>query len=151
VEGNKTTSLESDFLGTYSVLLDDKNRFCFPAEFRSNLKNKDLIITKGMDGCLYVFSEERFKIFCEKHFPSTQGIEKRILRKLKRTFTASAIKKKIDSQGRILLSQQLIEMGDLKKELTIVGVGERIEIWNKEKWQKEFESLDGIEDYLEEL
>ncbi len=150
VEKDKN-SFSDDFLGTYDVSLDTKNRFSFPAEYRTALADKTLVITKGMDGCLYVFTEERYRKFCETQLSSNDGIEKRAIRKLKRVLTSSAVKKILDSQGRLLLPQNLLKLVEIEKELVVVGAGDRIELWNKSRWSEETESFDDLEDLLEEM
>jgi MraZ protein len=152
VENVKNDSLmfSDDFLGTYNVVVDKKNRFSFPAEFRSKLKGKTLIITKGMDGCLYIFTDNRYRTFCERQFNAGLGREKRAIRKLKRALTADAIKKKLDKQGRLLITKNLLDFADIKKDMLVVGVGDRIELWNKKSWEKEQQSLVNIEDLLEQ-
>ncbi len=145
------SSFQNDFLGSYEVTLDAKNRFSFPAEYRSALADKNLIINKGMDGCLYVFTEERYNLFCIKQLESGGGVEKRATRKLKRMLTASAVRKTIDNQGRLLLPNNLMQMAEIEKELVVVGAGDRIELWNKGKWLEEIESFDDIEDMLEDM
>ncbi|HON57181.1 MAG TPA: division/cell wall cluster transcriptional repressor MraZ, partial [bacterium] len=147
----KKQNFSDEFLKTYEVALDDKNRFSFPAEYRSVLFGKTLVITKGMDGCLYVFTEERYRKFCETQLSSNDGIEKKAIRKLKRVLTSSAVKKSIDNQGRLLLPQNLLRLVDIEKELVVVGTGDRIELWNKSKWEEEVSTFDDIEDLLEEL
>ncbi len=140
-----------DFLGNYEVAIDDKNRFSFPAEYRNILKGKLLVITKGLDGCLYVFTEDRYRKFCGQQLNLKDGIEKKAIRKLKRVLTSSAVKRVIDNHGRLLLPQNLLRMVDIEKVLIVVGAGDRIELWNKSNWENETESFENIEDLLEEM
>ena len=143
--------IQNDFLGTYEVSLDSKNRFSFPAEYRTVLADKNLIISKGMDGCLYVFTEERYNAFYQMQLAARPGIEKRATRKLKRMLTSSAVRKMIDNQGRLLLPNNLMQMAEIDRELVVVGAGDRIELWNKSRWKEEEESFDDLDDLIEEM
>ena len=102
-----------------------------PAKLREDIGEK-FIITKGLDGCLFGFSQNEWNNFEEKlkSLPLTD----KNARNFVRFFLSGAIECEIDKQGRFLISSNLREAIALEKEAVIIGVGTRIEFWNKEKW-----------------
>ena len=120
-------------IGEYEHSLDTKGRLMMPAKFREDIGEK-FIITKGLDGCLFAFSLEEWKIFEQKL--RSLPISNKDARAFSRFFFAGAIDCEIDKQGRFLISSNLREFAELQKEVVIVGMDSRIEIWSKEKWQK---------------
>ena len=135
-------------IGEYSHTIDGKGRLILPAKFRLELGER-FIVTKGFDGCLYGYSMEEWKNIEEKikTLPLVTGKD---ARNFTRFFFSSAIECEIDSQGRILISQNLREFAELKKEVVIIGVSSRIEFWSKEKWNAYNEAQDS-EDIAEKM
>ena len=137
-------------IGEYEHSLDAKGRLIMPVKFRGNLGEK-FIITKGLDGCLFAFSSEEWTKFEEKL--STLPISNKDARAFSRFFFAGAMDCEIDKQGRFLISGNLREFAGLTKDVVIVGMNSRIEIWSKEKWEKcdENISADEIAEKMEML
>lgn len=137
-------------IGEYEHSLDAKGRLIMPAKFREDLGEK-FIITKGLDGCLFAFSTDEWKKFEEKL--STLPISNKDARAFTRFFFAGAIDCEIDKQGRFLISSNLREFASLEKDVVIVGMNSRVEIWSKEKWQEcdENISADSIAEKMEML
>ena len=135
-------------IGEYSHTMDAKGRLILPSKFRSELGER-FIVTKGFDGCLYGYSIEEWKNIEEKikTLPLVTGKD---ARNFTRFFFSSAIECEIDSQGRILISQNLREFAYLKKEVVIIGVSSRIEIWSKEKWN-DYNDAQDTEDIAEKM
>lgn len=104
-----------------------------PAKFRE-LLGETFVVTKGFDGCLFVFSEEGWEAFEEKL--QALPMDKPEARMLGRFFIAGAIDAETDKQGRILIPQNLLTHAKIDKEAVIAGVGNRAEIWSKEEWEK---------------
>lgn len=119
-------------IGEYEHSLDAKGRLIMPAKLRDDIGEK-FIITKGLDGCLFAFSLEEWKNFEAKL--RSLPISNKDARAFSRFFFAGAIDCEIDKQGRFLISSNLREFAELEKEVVIVGMDSRIEIWSKEKWQ----------------
>ncbi|CDF57823.1 division/cell wall cluster transcriptional repressor MraZ [Thermobrachium celere] len=119
------------FIGEYTHALDSKNRMIVPAKFREGLGGK-FIITKGLDGCLYVYPLDEWKKLEDKlkELPLTN----KDARAFVRFFFSGASEVEIDKQGRALIPQNLIEYAKIEKEIVSIGVSNRIEIWSKEKW-----------------
>ena len=120
-------------IGEYSHTIDAKGRIIVPAKFRTELGER-FIVTKGFDGCLYGYSLEEWKAIEDKvkTLPLVTGKD---ARNFTRFFFSSAIECELDSQGRILISQGLREFASLEKDVVIIGVSSRIEIWSKSKWE----------------
>lgn len=137
-------------IGEYEHSLDAKGRIIMPAKFREGIGDK-FIVTKGLDGCLFAFSKEEWKKFEEKL--STLPISNKDARNFTRFFFAGAIDCELDKQGRFLISANLREFAGLIKDVVIVGMNSRIEIWSKEKWNDANQNLsaDDIAEKMEML
>ena len=120
-------------IGEYEHSLDAKGRLIMPAKLREDIGDK-FIITKGLDGCLFGFSQKEWDNFEEKL--KTLPLTNKNARDFVRFFLSGAIECEIDKQGRFLISSNLREYAELDKEVMITGVGTRIEIWDKDKWKK---------------
>ena len=119
-------------IGEYEHSLDTKGRLIMPARIREDLGEK-FIITKGLDGCLFGFSKNEWNNFEEKL--KTLPLTNKNARDFVRFFLSGAIECEIDKQGRFLIASNLRGYAELEKEAVIIGVGTRIEIWNKDKWK----------------
>ena len=111
-----------------------------PAKLREDMGEK-FIITKGLDGCLFGFSQKEWENFEAKL--KTLPLTNKNARDFVRFFLSGAMECEIDKQGRFLISSNLRKVATLEKEVVIIGVGTRIEIWNKDKWE-EYNSEENI-------
>ena len=137
------------FLGDYHHTLDAKGRVSLPAKFRAEMTGS-LVVSKGLDDCLYVYSAEEYRRFVNT-LTSGNDFDPRT-RRLRRFFVAGAQDVELDSAGRISLSPVLREYAGLKKEIAVTGNGTRIEIWDAETWATyNGEGEVSIEDLAEEL
>jgi len=120
-------------IGEYEHNIDAKGRIIMPAKLKDDIGEK-FVITQGLDGCLFAYSQSEWKNFEEKlrTFPLTN----KDARALKRFFLARAMECEIDKQGRFLISSNLREFACLQKEVVIIGVLDKIEIWSKDRWQE---------------
>lgn len=137
------------FIGQYNNKMDSKGRLSMPVKFREELGMK-FIVTRGLDSCLFGYSlTEWQKIESKiKSLPVTS----KNARAFQRFFFSGATEVEIDKQGRINLPQSLIDHAYLEKECVVNGVSNRIEIWNKEKWEIQLaESEESFEEIAEEL
>ncbi len=119
-------------IGEYEHSLDVKGRLILPAKIREDMGDK-FIVTKGLDGCLFGFSQTEWVSFEEKL--KTLPLTNKNARDFVRFFLSGATECEIDKQGRFLIAGNLREYANLEKDAVIIGVGTRIEIWNKEKWK----------------
>ncbi len=119
-------------LGEYSHNLDTKGRVSVPSKFREDL-GQTFIVTKGLDNCLFAYSKQEWQTFEEKL--KTLPMTNVNARNFVRFFFAGATECEVDKQGRINIPQNLREYAGLTKELCIIGVATRVEIWDKAKWE----------------
>ena len=138
------------FMGEYSHNVDAKGRLIVPAKFREQLGDQ-FVVTKGVDGCLYVYSQEEWKRIEESL--REKPLTSKDARKFMRFFFAGAANCEVDKQGRILIPPVLREFADLQKDIVSVGVLNRIEIWSKEKWEdaSEYDDMEDIAEHMSEL
>lgn len=120
------------FMSEYSHTVDAKGRLIVPAKFREQLGD-EFVVSKGMDGCLFVYANDDWNAF-EQKLTSLPLINKEA-RQFARFFLAGAALVEVDKQGRILLPANLRDFAKLEKDVVLVGVGSRIEIWSKENWE----------------
>ena len=119
-------------IGEFEHSLDAKGRLIMPAKIRDDMGDK-FIITKGLDGCLFGFSSKEWDNFEEKL--KTLPLTNKNARDFVRFFLSGATECEVDKQGRFLISGNLRKYASLEKEAVITGVGTRIEIWDKDKWE----------------
>ncbi len=119
------------FMGEYQHNIDSKGRLIVPAKFREGLGTV-FVVTKGLDSCLFVYTNDEWKVFEEKikKLPLTN----KDVRKFVRFFFSGAVECETDNQGRVMIPQNLREYAGIKKEVISIGVSNRIEIWSKENW-----------------
>lgn len=127
-------------IGEYAHTIDSKGRMIIPSKFRTELGER-FIVTKGFDGCLYGYSLDEWKSIEEK-IKTLPLITGKDARNFTRFFFSSAIECELDAQGRILITQNLREHAKLLKDVVVIGVSTRIEIWSKEEWQSYNDSQD---------
>lgn len=119
-------------IGEYEHSLDAKGRLIMPSKLRESIGEK-FIITKGLDGCLFGFSKQEWTNFEEKL--KTLPLTNKNARDFVRFFLSGATECEIDKQGRFLIVANLRQYASMEKDVVIIGVGTRIEIWNKQKWE----------------
>ena len=120
-------------MGEYNHTIDAKGRFIIPAKFRETLGDK-FIVTKGLDGCLFVYPKSEWSSFEEKL--KVLPLTNKDARQFTRFFLAGAAACEVDKQGRILLPQVLRDFAQLEKEVVLIGVASRVEIWSKINWEQ---------------
>ena len=119
-------------IGEYEHSLDVKGRLIMPSKLREDMGEK-FIITKGLDGCLFGFSQNEWANFEEKL--KTLPLTNKNARDFVRFFLSGAIECELDKQGRFLIASNLREYANMEKDVAIIGVGTRLEIWDREKWK----------------
>ena len=121
------------FIGEYQHNIDQKGRIAVPAKFRPQL-GSGVVVTRGLDHCLFIYTETEWQELAQKlvALPLTQANSRAFVRLM----LAGAMQVSLDSQGRILLPDYLREYAGLNKEAVIAGLFNRVEIWDKQKWQE---------------
>ncbi len=141
------------FYGEYLHSIDRKGRLILPAKFRESAKAhfiEKFFVTRGLDKCLFMFSEEEWRTQ-ETKFKAI-SFTKQQARTFNRLYFSGAVEVLPDKQGRILLPQYLKDFAQIKKDVMIVGVSNRIEIWAKDKWQEFYgTSRQSFEEIAEKL
>jgi MraZ protein len=126
--------------GEFRGKIDKQGRILIPVKLRNQLmkvmdeKSAPLFITKGLENCLFIFSEKIWENQSEKlrELPFTKGDP----RTFTRLFFSSAFQSNMDKQGRILIPLNLIQYAHIKENVVLIGVDTRIEIWDEERWNK---------------
>ncbi len=137
------------FLGQYEHTIDEKGRLIIPARFRE-LLGENFIITFGLDVCLFVYPQEEWKDLSEKLKLLPLG--QKDARAFKRILFSRANAGVLDTQGRMVIMKYLRDYARIEREVMVIGVQDRIEIWSKEIWQKYFEEIESsYEDIAERV
>ncbi|HLG63274.1 MAG TPA: division/cell wall cluster transcriptional repressor MraZ [Ktedonosporobacter sp.] len=126
------------FLGEYEHTIDVKGRMAIPAKFRAQM-DRGAVISKGMGACLSVYTMERWE---EKSRDLVAGMSSDELRDFERRVYPSASEVELDGQGRIVIPAKLRAYANLENEVTIAGVRDHFEIWDRTAWQTYQERLD---------
>ena len=137
------------FMGEYHHNIDDKGRLIIPAKFRSELGEK-FIITRGLEKCLYVYSESEWNTIVAKL--KTLPFTKKDVRTFIRSFFSGATECEFDRQGRINITSPLVSYAGLSKACVIIGVNDRLEIWDEETFNNFMdENSENMEEIAENL
>lgn len=131
-------------IGKYYHHLENKGRLSLPAKFRE--VSQAWIVTRGLDGCLFLLQESNFKQELDKIAQSS--LTKKANRDLLRLMTNEASELEVDDNGRVNLPNYLIEFANLKKEVVVVGSLNHLEIWDQEKYHN---YIDQIESQAENI
>ena len=135
--------------GEFNHSIDAKGRLIIPSKLRESL-GEHFVITKGMDGCLFLYPENEWEAFEDKL--RTLPLTNKKARDFKRFFLGSAVEGEIDKQGRVLLSTSLRTYADLEKEVVLAGVLDKVEIWSKEAWDARTTDIEeNIEDIASDM
>jgi len=134
------------FVGTYYHTLEEQNRVSVPKAFRTEL-TPGSIVTKGLDGCLFIFTSESWNKLVQKlqSLPLTSKPARDFLRLL--TYNATPLD--TDKLGRTHLSQNLIDLAGIKKDVVFAGALSRVEIWDKTTYHVYVDGLSSSESELE--
>ena len=138
------------FMGEYNHTIDQKGRLIIPSRLREGLGDK-FVVTKGLDGCLLVYDNTEWERFEEqlKDLPTSQ----KAARQFVRFFLAGACEAEVDKMGRILIPGNLREFASLTKDVVLVGVGKKVEIWDHDRYQASAtdEDMDAISEKMLEM
>jgi len=120
------------FMGEYQHSLDEKGRLIIPAKFRDIL-GENFILNRGLDNCLYVYPHSEWKILEEKikELPTANPETRAFVR----LFFSGAVEAELDKQGRVVIPQHLREHAQIEKDVYVIGVSTKVEIWSKENWE----------------
>ncbi|OGG13683.1 division/cell wall cluster transcriptional repressor MraZ [Candidatus Gottesmanbacteria bacterium RIFCSPHIGHO2_01_FULL_46_14] len=122
------------FLGEYGHSLDDRARVTLPRKIRQEIDERELILAKGFDPCIFGFDRGSWEREAAKHLDTP--VTDMNGRKLRRYLFSSAEKVEIDKLGRILVPAQLKEYAAIVRDVTVIGAGDHFEIWKRETWER---------------
>jgi MraZ protein len=130
-----------DFLGEYEVTLDTKGRFLLPAAFKKQLEEgaHQFVINRGIEKCLTLYPLKSWEPIVAKMSKLNDFDPK--VREFRRVFLNGATQIELDSAGRLLLTKNLAEYAGLEKDIVLLSVGNKIEIWDKNKYKAFFENI----------
>jgi len=141
------------FYGEYKHSIDRKGRLILPAKFRENCKEYSIekfFITRGLDRCIFMFSEDEWRTQ-EQKFKSLP-FTKQETRSFNRMFFSGAVDVVPDKQGRFMVPTYLKEYANIKRDTIVIGVSNRIEIWDKKSWNEFYSnSSDSFEQIAENM
>lgn len=130
-----------NFVGKYPRQLDDRGRFILPAKIREKLSGTVYITQSPVDDCLNLYTEEEWESIAQK-VRALPTVTDRNAAALQRKLFGNAISCDLDKQGRIPLNQELIDFAKMKKDIMLVGVNSKLEIWDSDEWKKASEAID---------
>src|SRR4051812_30235878 len=136
-------------LGEHDHSLDDKNRLTLPARLRERLGDS-VVVTRGMDGCLYAYAAADWEQLAGRIRAldplSREG------RMMQRHFFSGAVSADLDKQGRMVLPAGLLKTAGIEREVTVAGMFDHLEIWDRTKWREHLHEVEGsAEDVAERL
>lgn len=137
------------FLGEYQHTIDNKGRLIIPARLREGLGDR-FVVTKGLDGCLFAYPPQEWSNLEQKmrSLPFTRADARAFVR----FFFAGATECEVDKQGRVLIPAGLREHAALEKEVVVIGVSSRVEIWSQARWEQyNTESASSVEEIAEKI
>jgi len=136
-------------LGEHDHSLDDKNRLTLPAKFRDVLGD-GVVVSRGMDGCLYAHAADEWERLADR-IRALDPLSKES-RMMQRYFFSGGVRADLDKQGRMVLPVGLLEKAGISREVTVAGVYDHIEIWDRAKWREHLHEVEGsAEDVAERL
>jgi MraZ protein len=134
-------------IGEFKHQLDDKKRLSLPVKFRKEL-GKQLVVTRGLEGCLFVYSQKEWKKISERL--SELGMGQSATRGFSRFMLAGASDVEVDGAGRVLVPEYLKEFAKLGTTVVVAGVASRVEIWNEKSWSDYKKKIEKEADALAE-
>jgi MraZ protein len=135
-------------VGEFDHTIDEKSRLTLPAKFRQAFAG-GLVVTRGMDGCLYVFPREEWEASVEARLAELDPLSKEG-RLMQRYFYSGAAEAEPDKQGRVMVPSALAEHARLGKDVVIAGVRDHLEIWDRAKWREHVREIEGSAEHVAE-
>jgi MraZ protein len=136
-------------LGEHEHSLDDKNRLTLPSKLRGDFA-EGVVVTRGLDGCLYAYPRAAWEAMAGR----INGLDPLATdsRRLRRHFFSGAAHGELDKQGRLVIPAALLESAQITREVTVAGVYDHLEIWDRTKWRDQLHEVEGsAEDVAERL
>jgi MraZ protein len=135
-------------LGEFEHTIDDKNRLTLPARFRQALTG-GLVVTRGMDGCLYVYPRDEWEATVESRLRVLDPLS-REGRVMQRFFFSGAAEAELDKQGRVMIPPALAQHAGLGREVVVAGIRDHLEIWDRAAWRQHLKEIEGSAEHVAE-
>ena len=135
-------------LGEHAHTIDDKNRLTLPARIRDEFADGG-VVTRGLDGCLYLFPRERWEGLVETRLAELDLLSKEG-RLMQRHFFSAAAEAEPDKQGRIMIPVALLEAAGLGRDVVVAGVYDHLEIWDRAAWREQLKEVEGSAQHVAE-
>jgi MraZ protein len=135
-------------LGEYEHTIDEKNRLTLPAKFRQAMAG-GVVLTRGLDACVEAYPAEDWHKLVESSLAGLNPLS-RETRVLERFYYTGAIEAQPDKQGRVMLPPALVEHGGLGREVVVVGMRDRLEIWDRAAWRAQLKEVMGSAEHVAE-
>ena len=130
------------FLGEYNPSVTEGSRVALPKKMREQIAGDSVVVTRGFEKCVYIYDKSDWQEQAEKYIENSKVDDKQAkIRDLERYVYSSATETSIDSQGRFVIPSNLVEYAKIFGETAVVGVGNRIELWDKNIWAKHIENI----------
>ncbi len=129
------------FLGEYNPSVTEGSRVALPKKMRDQIAGDSVVLTRGFEKCVYVYDKADWQEEAQKYIENSKVDERAKIRDLERYVFSSAAETSIDSQGRIVIPANLLEYARINDETSVVGVGNRIELWDKNTWSEYLERI----------
>ncbi len=127
------------FLGEYSPNVTTGNRIALPKKHREQFDGDTVVLARGFEKCILVYDFGSWSARVERQVDNLAGTAKRS--DLERYIYTSAVETSIDAQGRIVIPSELKEYAGVEGKTAVIGVGDHIEIWDKEIWKEHVEKI----------
>lgn len=127
------------FLGEYAPTLTEGSRISLPKKHRAGIRGKDVVLSKGFDGCIFVYDKSDWETLVQPRIEKRRGDG--TVEEYERYLFASAVETQIDRQGRMVIPANLLDYAGIKKDTAVIGVGDHIEVWNKATWDKYIDTV----------
>ena len=135
-------------LGEHEHTIDDKNRLTLPAKFRQAMAG-GIVLTRGLDACVEAYPAEDWHTLVESRLAGLNALSYET-RVIERFYYTGAVEAQPDKQGRVMLPPALIEHGGLGREVVVVGMRDRLEIWDRAAWRTQLKEVMGSAEHVAE-
>jgi len=129
------------FLGEYKLKFTGKGRVLLPRKMRDEVAGKQIVLSRGFDGCIFGYDLESWEKEAKKQLEVSNTEER--ARYLRRYMFSASVSVELDSQGRFVIPSALLIFAKLKRDIVIIGAGDHFEVWNHDNWTKQLKKMEG--------
>ncbi len=127
------------FLGEYITNITEGYRIAMPKKLREQMIAKEVVLSRGFEKCIFVYNSSDWALEAQKQIDNSITDPK--IRELKRYMFAQAFDTKLDSQGRVIMPQNLLKYAGIEKDVVVIGAGDHVEIWDENTWNEYYEKI----------